>query len=104
MSASSSSTVGFIGLGAMGRPMAAKLCRKSLSLTVHDIEKAPLSALKLLGATIGGGAADVAQRSDVVFTMLPDSAAVESVIGGPDGVLAHLRPGGAVVDMSTIDP
>jgi 4-hydroxybutyrate dehydrogenase/sulfolactaldehyde 3-reductase len=84
--------------------MASNLCRKGFALSVYDIEKAPVGALKMIGATIGSSAADVAKRSDVVFTMLPDSAAVESVVAGPDGVLAHLRSGGVVVDMSTIDP
>jgi 4-hydroxybutyrate dehydrogenase/sulfolactaldehyde 3-reductase len=101
---STTTTLGFIGLGNMGRPMASNLCRKGFSLVVHDIERGPLSALKLIGATIASGTADVAAKSDIVFTMLPDSAAVAAVVLGPDGVLTHLKKGGVVVDMSTIDP
>jgi len=100
----STNSLGFIGLGNMGRPMASNLCRKGFSLAVYDIERGPVSALKLIGGSVAASAGDVAKRSDVVFTMLPDSAAVDAVVGGPDGVLANLRQGGVVVDMSTIDP
>jgi 4-hydroxybutyrate dehydrogenase / sulfolactaldehyde 3-reductase len=97
-------TIGFIGLGNMGRPMASNLCRKGFRVTVYDLAPGPVSALKLLGATPAHDVAGVAKGSDVVFTMLPDSAVVDAVIAGADGVLVHLRRGGAVVDMSTIDP
>jgi 4-hydroxybutyrate dehydrogenase/sulfolactaldehyde 3-reductase len=105
MSASSSGeAIGFIGLGNMGRPMAANLCRKGFSLIVHDVNPAPVRALADLGARPAPTVAELADRSTVVITMLPTSAIVEQVVTGPDGVLAHLRPGGAVMDMSTIDP
>jgi 4-hydroxybutyrate dehydrogenase / sulfolactaldehyde 3-reductase len=97
-------TLGFIGLGNMGRPMASNLCRKGFTVIVHDVNPAPVALLTKVGATAGASTADVAARSDVVFTMLPDSAAVQDVIAGPDGVLAHGRRGRAIVDMSTIDP
>jgi len=105
MSASSSAdTIGFVGLGNMGRPMAANLCRKGFSLLVHDVNPAPVRALADLGARAAPTVAAVAAGSDVVITMLPTSAIVEQVVAGPDGVLAHLRRHGAVMDMSTIDP
>jgi len=105
MSASSSAdTIGFVGLGNMGRPMAANLCRKGFSLLVHDVNPAPVRALADLGAREAPTVAAVAAGSDVVITMLPTSAIVEQVVAGPDGVLAHLRRHGAVMDMSTIDP
>ena len=105
MSASSSGeAIGFIGLGNMGRPMAANLCRKGFSLIVHDVNPAPVSALADLGARTARTVAELAAQSTVVITMLPTSAIVEQVVAGPDGVLAHLRRGGAVMDMSTIDP
>ena len=105
MSASSSAdTIGFVGLGNMGRPMAANLCRKGFSLLVHDVNPAPVRALADLGARAAPTVAAVAAGSDVVITMLPTSAIVEQVVAGPDGVLAHLRRHGAVKDMSTIDP
>jgi 4-hydroxybutyrate dehydrogenase/sulfolactaldehyde 3-reductase len=105
MSASSSAdTIGFVGLGNMGRPMAANLCRKGFSLLVYDVNPAPVQALVDLGARAAPTVAAVAAESDVVITMLPTSAIVEQVVAGPHGVLAHLRRLGAVMDMSTIDP
>jgi 4-hydroxybutyrate dehydrogenase/sulfolactaldehyde 3-reductase len=97
-------TIGFIGLGNMGRPMASNLCRKGFTVIVHDVNPAPVAQLTALGAAAGASAGDVAQRSDVIFTMLPDSAAVESVIAGPAGVVTRGRRGSTIVDMSTIDP
>ena len=97
-------TIGFIGLGNMGRPMASNLVRKGFSLVVHDINLEPVRALEALGARAAGTARDAAAKSEIVITMLPDSAAVKSVITGQDGVLVHLQPGGVIMDMSTIDP
>src|ERR1700748_3159431 len=96
--------IGFIGLGKMGRPMAATLCRKGSRVVVYDVNPSPVGELARLGAETGSSAAEVASRADILFTMLPDSAIVDSVVGGPDGVLSHMRRGGVVVDMSTIDP
>jgi 4-hydroxybutyrate dehydrogenase/sulfolactaldehyde 3-reductase len=84
--------------------MASNLKRKGFDLVVYDINTAPMRALEALGARTTGSVGDVAAGSGIVFTMLPDSAAVESVIAGPDGVLARGRPGQTIVDMSTIDP
>jgi 4-hydroxybutyrate dehydrogenase/sulfolactaldehyde 3-reductase len=97
-------TIGFIGLGRMGRPMASHLCRKGFRLLVHDINRAPVDELCALQARAADGAAAVAAATDIVFTMLPNSAIVEQTILGADGVLAHARPGTLIVDMSTIDP
>src|SRR5262245_13034987 len=99
-----SESVGFIGLGNMGRPMAANLARKGFAPVVYDVRPAPVGQLEELGAQAAASVADVAKASAVVFTMLPDSAAVKDVIDGTDGVLSHLRAGGVVVDMSTVDP
>jgi 4-hydroxybutyrate dehydrogenase / sulfolactaldehyde 3-reductase len=96
--------VGFIGLGVMGRPMASNLARKGFPLVVFDINPAPLGPLEALGARAAASCAAVAVDSDLVVTMLPNSASVEEVLLGTGGVLALLRPGGAVMDMSTVDP
>jgi 4-hydroxybutyrate dehydrogenase/sulfolactaldehyde 3-reductase len=96
--------IGFIGLGNMGRGMAANLARKGESLIVHDVVEAPVRALVDLGARAASSAAEVAAASDIIFTMLPTTASVAEVVGGPGGVLAHARKGTVVVDMSTIDP
>ena len=96
--------VGFIGLGNMGRPMASNLVRKGCPLLVFDVNPARIGPLEALGARRASNSAAVADGSDVVITMLPNSADVDEVLRGPGGVLERLRPGGAVVDMSTVDP
>jgi 4-hydroxybutyrate dehydrogenase/sulfolactaldehyde 3-reductase len=96
--------IGFIGLGNMGRPMAANLVRKGETLAVHDINGEAVRALAGLGAAAASDAAEIAAACDVIFTMLPTTAAVADVIGGAAGILAHAKPGTIVVDMSTIDP
>ena len=103
-SAVSMSIVGFIGLGNMGRPMASNLVRKDERVVVHDVNGEPVRSLTALGATAAVSAAEVAEASDIVFTMLPTTGAVLEVIAGAGGVLAHARKGAIVVDMSTIDP
>jgi len=97
-------TVGFVGLGNMGRPMASNLCRKGFSLIVSDINREPMLAVERLGARTAASVSELARESEIVFTMLPDSAAVEAVIAGPAGLLSHDRRGRTIVDMSTIDP
>ena len=97
-------TVGFIGLGRMGRPMASNLCRKGFALAVYDVNRAPVLEVERLGARAGASVADVAATSDIVLTMLPNSAIVEDVILGAEGVVAHGRRGSLIVEMSTVDP
>jgi 4-hydroxybutyrate dehydrogenase/sulfolactaldehyde 3-reductase len=96
--------IGFIGLGNMGRPMATNLCRRGFSLVVCDIQPGPVHVLEEAGARSAVDCGTVAAGSDIVFTMLPDSATVANVVSGADGVLAHLAKGSVIVDMSTIDP
>jgi 4-hydroxybutyrate dehydrogenase / sulfolactaldehyde 3-reductase len=96
--------VGFIGLGKMGRPMASNLLRKGFPLAVFDVNPVPVRELEALGAKGASGRAAVGSASDIVITMLPDSASVEDVLLGSDGVLAHLPAGSLMMDMSTIDP
>lgn len=98
-------TIGFIGLGRMGRSMASNLrTRGGFDLVVHDIAKEAVEALARLGARAANGAAGVAAASDIIVTMLPTSKEVEEVVLGPDGVLANSRPGQIILDMSTIEP
>ena len=77
--------IGFIGLGRMGRPMASNLCRKGFRLVVHDVNPAPVRELELLQARAAGSVAEVAAASDIVVTMLPNSAALEQVAPDPRG-------------------
>jgi len=95
---------GFIGLGAMGRPMASNLARKGFPLVVHDLRREPVEALIALGASPGNGVAGVAQAAETVITMLPDAPDVAAAILGAGGVLENLKPGGLLIDMSTVDP
>jgi len=97
-------TVGFIGLGVMGRPMAKHLIAKGHALVVHNRSQPPVDDLAAAGAARASSPADVANRSDVIITMLPDTADVERVIAGPDGIVTGLKPGAIVVDMSSISP
>ncbi len=98
------SSVGFIGLGVMGRPMAGHLVAKGYRLTVHNRSAASVADLVAAGAVAAASPADVAQKSDVVITMLPDTPDVERVIGGSSGVLEGLRRNAVVIDMSSISP
>ncbi|MGE4249779.1 MAG: 2-hydroxy-3-oxopropionate reductase [Parvibaculaceae bacterium] len=95
--------VGFIGLGIMGRPMAANLLRAGNKLVLHSRSGVP-DDLKALGGASASSPAAVAAGADVVITMLPDTPDVEAVLFGPDGVAAALRPGAIVMDMSSISP
>jgi 2-hydroxy-3-oxopropionate reductase len=94
--------VGFIGLGLMGKPMAGHILKAGYPLTVHNRSRSAVDELVAQGAQAATSPRDVAVNSDVVITMLPDSPDVESVINGPDGLLAGARPGLIHVDMSTI--
>ena len=96
--------IGFIGVGNMGRPLAANLVRKGTKLIVFDVARAAVEALTAVGAAEGESVADVARRADIIFTVLPDSAIVERVVAGPDGILANAKRGSVIVDISTIDP
>lgn len=96
--------VGFIGLGAMGLPMARRLVAAGYPVTVYDLSAAAVQILTAAGARSADCARTVAAASDVVITMLPDSPQVQAAMAGGDGVLAGLRPDALVVDMSTISP
>ena len=97
-------TVGFIGLGIMGRPMALNLLRAGYSLVVHNRTRAKEEELVSEGARAAGSAREVASVSEIVITMLPDSPDVEQVYLGDDGVIAGARAGQLLIDMSSIAP
>jgi 4-hydroxybutyrate dehydrogenase/sulfolactaldehyde 3-reductase len=96
--------IGFIGLGRMGRPMAANLQRKGFQLTVFDLNETPMDILAQLGAAKAASVAEVVENADIVITMLPGSPEVEAVALGPGGILAHGQAGMLIMDMSTGDP
>lgn len=98
-------SVGFIGLGIMGRPMALNLLRAGYSLVVHNRTRAKEEELVSEGARAADSPREVASQCDVVVTMLPDSPDVEQVyLGGDDGVIAGARSGQLLIDMSSIAP
>ena len=94
-------TIGFIGLGNLGRHLAASLLRAGHVVSVHDLDPAASAALAASGATVAGSPRAVAEAASVVFTCLPSPAAVNAVVSGPDGVLAGLSAGSTWIDMST---
>lgn len=96
--------IGFIGLGAMGAPMATQIVTKGFPLFVYDLSEEAMKPLVEAGATACCSPADVASRVDAVCTIVPDSPEVEAVILGPGGVLEGAREGLIVIEMSTIDP
>src|SRR6187402_3958166 len=99
-----SETVGFIGLGLMGRPMAKNILKKGYPLIVHSRSQGPVAELAAAGARRATSPADVARQATRIITMVPDSPDVELVLEGPDGVFSALQPGTIVIDMSSIEP
>jgi len=95
-------TVGFIGLGIMGEPMAENLIEAGYDLVAYNRTRE--KAEELDGATVVETPKEVAEQSDIIITMLPDSPQVEEVLAGEDGVLEGIKEGALVVDMSTISP
>lgn len=97
-------TIGFIGLGIMGKPMAWNLLKAGYPLVVHNRSRAAVDELAAAGAMAASSARQVAESSEVVITMLPDSPDVEQVALGPEGLIEGARPGLIYIDMSTIAP
>jgi 3-hydroxyisobutyrate dehydrogenase len=96
--------IGFIGLGAMGFPMAKNVMKKSYHLTAYDIDQKRLEAISGFGAAPAASAREVAERSDIIITMVPSSPHAREAILGEEGVIRGIREGAIVIDMSTIDP
>ncbi len=98
------SSISFIGLGAMGQPMASNIVKKGTALTVFDVDSARMEPLVALGATRAKSLGEAISGAEVVITMLPATPQVEEVITGAGGVLDSMAKGGVVLDMSTIAP
>ena len=95
--------IGFIGLGIMGKPMAGNLIKAGYKLVIYD-KFAKFDDLVSLGAEGAASNKDVASKSDIIITMLPNSPHVKEAILGAGGVIEGLKPGAIVVDMSSIAP
>ena len=99
-----SNTVGFIGLGLMGKPMARNLLKKGFSVIVHSRSRGPVEELKKEGASTAGSPAEIARAATHIITMLPDGPDVSLVLEGEAGVFGAMSKGTVIVDSSTIAP
>jgi 3-hydroxyisobutyrate dehydrogenase/2-hydroxy-3-oxopropionate reductase len=98
-------TVGFLGMGRMGRRIAPNIARAGFPLIVYNRTRPRAEDVaEQAGASVGRTPAEVARAADVVITMLADGPALEAVYEGPEGVLAGLGPGAVAIDMSTVGP
>ncbi len=97
-------SIGFIGLGIMGQPMALNLVKAGYHLTVFNRTRGKAEPLERAGARVARTPAEAAQNADFIVSIVSDSAASEEVISGKDGVLQTIRPGAIVIDSATISP
>lgn len=97
-------TIGFIGLGIMGKPMAKNLIRAGHTLLVYDINKESVEDVCAAGATAAASIAELSAQVPLILTMLPNSPHVKDVCLGKGGIVTSAKPGTAVIDMSSISP
>jgi 2-hydroxy-3-oxopropionate reductase len=100
----SNPVIGFIGLGIMGKPMARNLIKAGYSLVVHNRSRAAVEELSREGTQSANSSREVAERSEIVITMLPDSPDAELVYTSDEGISAGAKSGTLLIDMSTISP
>jgi 2-hydroxy-3-oxopropionate reductase len=100
----SQATIGFIGLGIMGKPMARNLLKAGYPLVVYNRSRGAVDELRKEGAQVAAGSQEVAARSEILITMLPDSPDVELVYTTENGVFAGAKAGMLLIDMSSISP
>ena len=96
--------IGFVGLGIMGKPMAGHLLSAGHTVRVYDHHNSPVKELAEKGAVACRSSAEVAEKADIIFIMVPDTPDVELALFGPKGVAESVRKGSIVVDMSSISP
>jgi 2-hydroxy-3-oxopropionate reductase len=96
--------LGFIGLGIMGKPMAAHLVKADNRVCVYDKVASCVKLLAAAGAVPCANARELAAKTTIIFLMLPDTPDVDEVLFGKDGVVEGIRPGSTVIDMSSISP
>ncbi len=97
-------TIGFVGLGIMGRPMLNNLLKAGHTVIAYGRTAEKLDACVKDGAQRGASNSDVGTRAPIIITMLPDGAEVEEVVLGEDGILAGAKAGTLIIDMSSINP
>ncbi len=96
--------IGFIGLGIMGKPMAGHLLAAGNTVFVNDLSAESVKELAAKGAVACGSNREVAEKSDIIIVMVPDTPDVEAVLFGENGVAEGVKKGSIVVDMSSISP
>ena len=96
--------IAFIGLGAMGGPMAQNIIRKGTKVSVYDIDKTKMDPIIEVGGTPGRNIKETIENADIIITMLPSTENVKSVMTDNDGVLTFVKPNAIILDMSTIAP
>ena len=96
--------LGFIGLGAMGQPMARRLLEAGFPLAVYDLRAEAVEGLVKIGAEAASSAKEVAQKSRKVITIVPNSEAVEKVVWGPEGLLEGAKGGDLLIEMTSAYP
>ncbi|MEX2416444.1 MAG: NAD(P)-binding domain-containing protein [Paenibacillaceae bacterium] len=97
-------SIGFIGLGIMGAPMATNLLKKGYSVTIYNRTSTKTDEFQRLGADIVSTPADVARSVDVLFTMVSDNHAIEDIFFSDEGIMNGIRPGLIIFDCSTVSP
>ncbi|MCP8968074.1 2-hydroxy-3-oxopropionate reductase [Ectobacillus ponti] len=97
-------TIGFIGLGIMGKPMSLNLMKAGHALTVFDLNADVVNSLTAAGAKAALSAKEVAEQSEIIITMLPASKHVKDAVLGENGILAGAKEGAVIIDMSSITP
>ncbi|MBP3650279.1 MAG: 2-hydroxy-3-oxopropionate reductase [Clostridia bacterium] len=96
--------IGFIGLGIMGKPMAKNLLKAGYELTVYTLESETVQEMETLGAKGASTNREVAENSEIIFTMVPNSPQVRQAVLGENGALEGMKPGSILVDTSSINP
>ena len=96
--------IGFLGMGAMGGPMARRLAQSGFAVTGYDVAGARAAAAATEGVTPAKSPATAAEAADIVMSSLPNPVAVREAYVGPNGAVSALHPGAILIDMSTIDP
>ena len=96
--------LGFIGIGAMGQRIARRLLKSGFTVTVFDRNADRANTLVVYGATVARSISELASETDVILSSLANDEAVQDVYTGPQGVLAHIRPGSMIIEMSTVSP
>jgi 3-hydroxyisobutyrate dehydrogenase-like beta-hydroxyacid dehydrogenase len=98
------STLGFVGVGYMGRPIARRLLESGFKLIAYDLERSKAEQLLPFGGRVAESVAELSANCNIVLSCLPSDQAVLDIYSGPDGLIGNARSGSLIIDMSTVDP